>query len=786
MSRPPVARILLACALLLAAAPSAHGEESSAAQPPPPAVTPAAGQAGVDAFQPNVKPRLELARRNGAIDIDGDLEDDGWRSAARAGNFAEFRPDNGQRPNKETEVFVTYDEASLYVAFRCEDDPSTIRASLRDRDQIWQDDYVGILLDTFRDNNAYEIFLNPLGIQGDLKLMSGGNEDMGLDLVLTSRGKITDTGYQVELAIPFSSLRFPEAPVQTWGATFWRNRPRDSRENYSWASVDRGEPCFPCVFGELTGITNVRRSTSLSLLPGITSSQSSYRSDPGDPASPFRSDDAGVDVSLNARYALGSDLSASAAINPDFSQIESDAGQIDVNSTFALFNEERRPFFGEASELYQSPLSAIYTRQINDPSVAGRLTGRVGRVALAYIGAQDEHSPVMVPLEEQTLLAGTALTSVSNIARARMALGRESSIGALLTDRRFAGDGANTVGGLDGRFRIHKNYRIEGQLLRSHTRERNDARLTSELGAEGVSFDGGRHTAAMDGESFDGTALSAQFVRDAEIWNASLWHEAFSPAFRADNGFITGNSTRAAGAYSSLTFRPNRKFLREIVVEGNVARTWNWDGLEKEGFFRPQVEFGLPRQSWAWVARRFFGHERFEGRLFTGIERINVGFNSDWNRWLSFNADIVAGDFVARGLSTPVLGSGKTLNARVTLRPLPQLLIEPRISYADLYHPERNAAGDREEIFAGYILRGRLQYQFTRELFLRTIVEYNDFAGAMQVDPLLSYKLNPYTVAFLGSSHSFLDYDTEVAPDQQGLSQSARTFFLKFQYLFQI
>lgn len=786
MSRPRLCHFLLACSLALPAVPALQAEESTANQPPPPVVGPTAGQAGLDAFQPNIKPRLEVKRLQGAIEVDGNLEDEGWRAASRAGNFTEFRPKNRERPEKETEVFVTYDESNLFVAFRCEDDPASIRASLRDRDQIWQDDYVGILLDTFRDNTAYEIFLNPLGIQGDLKLMSGGNEDMGLDLVFRSRGKITETGYQVELAIPFSSLRFPEAPVQNWGATFWRNRPRDNRENYSWASVDRGEPCFPCAFGELTGIENVRRSTSLSLLPGLTSSQASYRADPGDPASPFRADDAAVDLSLNARYALGSDLSASAALNPDFSQIESDAGQIDVNTTFALFNEERRPFFGEASEMYQSPLTAIYTRQINDPSVAGRLTGRVGRVALAYIGAQDEHSPVMVPLEEQTLLAGTSLKSVSNIVRARRALGRESSIGALLTDRRLEGQGSNTVGGLDGRFRVRKNYRIEGQMLLSHTRERRDARLTEQLGADGVSFDGGARTAAMDGESFDGGALSAQFTRDGGVWNANLWYEAYSPAFRSDNGFVTGNSTRAAGAFNSLHYRPNRKVLRELELSGNMARTWNWTGLEKEAFFRPQLEFGLPHQSWVWVARRFFGRERYKEVAFTGIERINVGISSDWNRWLSFNSDIVAGDFVARGTEVPVLGRGKTLSARVTLKPLSQLLLEPRLTFADLYYPDKDAQGNRREIYSGYILRARLQYQFTRELFLRTIVEYNDFGRSLQVDPLLSYKLNPYTVAFLGSSHALQDYDADSSPGHAGLAQVARTFFLKFQYLFQI
>lgn len=762
------------------------GEARAEEAPAVGANMPGIGAGPVDDWQPNVKPRLEVTRSTGAIDIDGEVSDAGWQGVARARNFAEFRPSNKTRPAMDTEVLVTYDENNLYLAFLCEDDPATIRGGLRDRDDIWRDDYVGILFDTFGDNSAYEVFLNPLGVQGDLRLLSSGNEDMGLDLVMKSKGKITPSGYQVELAIPFSSLRFPEAPVQTWRTTFWRNRPRGDRQNYSWAAIDQGEPCFSCAWGEMTGITNVRRGTSLALLPALVSSQGSHRADPGDPTSRFINDDARAELSLNARYALGSDLAASAAINPDFSQIESDASQIDVNSTFALFYDERRPFFSEASDLYSTPITAVYTRQINDPSAAGRITGRIGKANVAYIGARDEHSPVLVPLEEGSLLAGTGLKSTTNIARGKVALGQENSLGGLVTDRRFDGGGANTVGGLDGKLRFLKNYRLEGQALISHTRERNDATLSAELGADGLTFSDGRHTAAMDGESFNGTALSGFVYRDGEHINFNTGFEQYAPTFRADEGFVTGNDLRKYSGWGGWTARPNGRLVKQIQTNVNWARIWNWDGVGKDRWVNPELYLGLAQQT-SFDLNWLTSHERFHGHEFPGIWRVYASLSSDFSKRVQFGSSMNFGRYIARNLSTPVLGRGYQYTLRVTLKPVERMVIEPRLQYATLDQPRADATGHRQNIFSGYILRTRLQYQFTRELFLRAIVQYDDFGQYLQIDPLLSYKLNPYTVAFLGSSHGYQDFaPSEAPPGRDGLNETARQFFLKFQYLFQI
>ena len=306
------------------------------------------------------------------------------------------RPGDQTQPSIDITTYLAYDDENLYVAYVIEDDPAAIRANLSDRDAIWQDDYAGMILDPNGDGQSlYFIASNALGIQGDTRI-SPNNEDMGFNLIFKSEGKITDTGYQIEMAIPFKSLRFPNTDVQTWRATFWITHPRESRNTYSWAAMSRDNPCWSCQFGTLNGIVGVKSGKNLEILPAFTGAQAGALNDAGDPDSGF--DDGRIDIepSLNLKYGITSELTLDATINPDFSQIESDVAQIDVNSTFALFFPERRPFFQEGADLFNTEIQTVYTRSINDPIVANKLTGRFGSTNVAYIGARDNTSPLML------------------------------------------------------------------------------------------------------------------------------------------------------------------------------------------------------------------------------------------------------------------------------------------------------------------------------------------------------------------------------------------------------
>jgi hypothetical protein len=339
-----------------------------------------------DDWVPVAHPELQIHRTVGEIKIDGQLDDSGWRDAGRARNFVEHNPGDQTQPPVKTVALMTYDESNLYVAMICYDDPSTIRASYCERDRIFQDDYIVLALDTYGDAVwAYELSVNPYGIQGDLLWAQDGNEDEGFDLIYESAGAITDSGYQIEMAVPFRSLRFPDTPEQTWRVDFWRNHPRDSRRQYSWAKYDRGEQCWPCQWGVVTGIENVQPGRGIELMPSFVGYQAGEMHGDGTPQNPFNFENYDPDgqFSLYGKYSVKSNLTVEATYNPDFSQVEADAPQIDVNTTTALSYPERRPFFQEGSDLFRTIFSAVYTRSINDPRVIesddNRLSERIRR-----------------------------------------------------------------------------------------------------------------------------------------------------------------------------------------------------------------------------------------------------------------------------------------------------------------------------------------------------------------------------------------------------------------------
>ncbi len=721
------------------------------------------------AFTPNIAPTLEVTRARAGIVVDGRLDDPGWSGAARARNFAEHWPVEQGRPEVPSEVWVTYDDRHLYVGFLAFDEPGSIRASLRDRDQMWSDDYFGILLDTYGDATwAYFLFSNPLGVQGDTRFATASGEDAGFDIIFHTEAVVTDSGYQIEMAIPFASLRFPDRDVQTWRATFWRTRPRGSREQHTWAALDRDDPCFLCQFGTLTGIEGVRPGGALELLPSAVVSQAGALDDADDPSSSFDNRSVEGDVSLGARYAFAGGVTAEVTVNPDFSQVESDVAQIDVNTTFALFFPERRPFFQEGGDLFDTFFDVVYTRQINNPLVATKIVGRAGRTTVAYMGARDETSPILLPFEERSFV-GEGGRSWSNILRLRQTFLRDSYAGVTLTDRRFDDGGSGTAGGVDGQVRFLEKYRFQYQVLGSRTREPNDTALTS--GLNGETFDRGAHTAAFDGEAFGGWATYTSVERSARTWNfeVTLWQ--VSPTFRVDNGFETRNDIRRLSMWQGLSLYPGTKLIDEVTPNLFVLQDWNFAGRAKRTLVRPGVRLHLTKQTFVEVLYSV-GSERFADVEFDGFGRWQMFVNSNFSDPVRLGFFLAHGESIFRDRDDPRLGRGTDVEVFAVFKPFSRLVIEPSVNYSELDGPN----GD--ELFSGYIVRARTNLQFTRELFLRLVIQYNDFAGRWDFEPLLTYKVNPFTLFFVGSTVAYRDYD-----DPDRFAQTSRQFFAKFQYL---
>ena len=729
-----------------------------------------------DEWVPEYLPELEVKRCEGAIKADGDLSDPGWRNAATVSKFHEHFPGDQTDPAVKTVAMITYDDNNLYVAFICYDNPADIHMTYSQRDRAFQDDNVLLALDTYGDGAwAYEIGANAYGIQVDFLWSRSGNEDSSYDLIWESGGMVTDSGYQVEMKIPFSSLRFPNVEEQHWRADFWRNHPRDLRRQMSWAAYDRDITCWPCQWGYLKGIKGVKSGKGIELIPAVVASQSGELNNSGDSQSGFNNDDIDGDFGLSAKYSISSNVTAEATYNPDFSQVESDATQIDVNTTFALSYPEKRPFFQEGSDLFKSWFSLVYTRQINDPQFAGKVIGRFNRTNLGLLTAFDEHSPLIIPFEERSALLING-KSISNIFRARQTFGKESHFGMLMTDRRYTEGGSGTVLSADAMFKISKMYQFEIQLINSYTAEPDDTTITS--GINDVSFNNGRHTASFDGESYWGHGVYASFERHAQTWWFDLDYTENSPTARYDNGFITSNNFRMVDLESGLNIYVDHKILAKINPYIGFGRKWNFSKERKDEWFRGSLGFQLIGQTWAEVS--YLGSwEKLRGIEFPGIKRFSVQFDSRFSEPIWLGAYYSFGRLIARNVDPdPIMGDEMAISIWSTIKPINQLTLKPSFDYV-----KSDSASTGGNIFEGYAWRVRTDYQILRELSFRFVTQYNDFSKVWEFDPLITYRLNPFTLFYIGSTHDIRDFKEY---DGYGLKQMARQYFLKIQYLIQV
>ena len=304
------------------------------------------------------KPSLPVVKIDGSITLSGKMDDPLWLQAMPVELTYEIMPAENEPAKQRTTAWVLYNNEYLYFAFRCYDSlPAAIRANLSDRDKMFSDDFVVVSIDTYNNyQKGLEFAVNPYGIQGDLMMMGSGNEDPSYDMVWHSAASLDEEGWIAEMAIPFSVFSFNSAAIQDWTITLCRSMPRDSRYLLSWTTLDRNNPSWLGQGGVLKGLEGIKPGKSLSFLPYIMMEQKGERSDVSDPGSAMDQSKVKARVGGGITYSPGPNTTINAVVNPDFSQIESDAGQITVNSTFALYYPEKRPFFMSGMDLLQTPM----------------------------------------------------------------------------------------------------------------------------------------------------------------------------------------------------------------------------------------------------------------------------------------------------------------------------------------------------------------------------------------------------------------------------------------------
>ncbi len=701
------------------------------------------------------------------IKIDGIVDEEAWRGALSIALDVETEPAENLPPPVATQCLITYNRGTLYVAFRAHDPaPAEIRARLADRDTISSDDFVGVVLDTFNDERrAFGFFVNPLGVQLDRTYDDvNRNEDESWDAIWASAGRLNDTGYEVELAIPFSSLRFPRTQgVQTWGIDALRNYPRSSRHRLANGPRDRDVECYLCQLEKISGFEGVSPGRNLELNPTLTAGRGDQRTD--FPDGPLEKGEEIFEAGLTARWGITPNLNLSGTVNPDFSQIEADVAQLDVNEQFALFFPERRPFFLEGADIFDTPQRIVFTRNVADPSWGIKLTGKEGKNAHGVFVAQDELTNLLFPGSQGSDAGSFDFETTDAAVRYRRDVGESSALGAILTSR-DGGGYSNLVFGVDGRLRFTDADSIRLQVLGSQTEYPDE--VASEFG--------------QPFGSFDDEALLFTYDHTARDWDWHFQYRDVGEGFRADMGFMPlVDFSILAGGFERNWWGDEDNAYNELSLGFEWFRLDDQSGHLLEEKWEIYFDAAGPRQSYLYLGAAT-RDQFFNGVTFEGHDSLDIYFEFQPTGELYF--DITAR--VADGIDF------------TNTRPGDELLVAPELRYdfgkhlrMSLSHAysRLDVAGGR--LFEANLTQFRLIYQlnlrtFVRAIFQDTTIERDpDLYPGLDVEPeseqlfsqlLFSYKVNPRTVLFLGYS------DNALGNQDLSLRRESRALFFKIGY----
>src|SRR5688572_11169495 len=816
-----------------AATPAAS---ASPANSPSPA--PSAAAKGSFVLPPEKSKPVVLPKFDKPPVIDGKLNEEVWQKAAVLKDFYQIQPGDNVPASRPTEVLIGFDPKFLYIAFKATDEPDKVRATVAKRDNIFQDDYVGFFLDTFNDKRkAFEAFFNPLGIQADGTLTEGRGEDFSVDLLMESKGIVHETGYTVEIAIPFKSLRFEAGKGKLWGAHFFRRIKRFENELDSWMPFSRSIDSNLSQAGHLTGLEGISVERTIELIPSLTVSQNSrfVGSFPpipaaGDPGrivhEPVR-----LDLGLTAKFIPSSAVTMDLAVNPDFAQVEADQLVVTANQRFPIFFSEKRPFFLEGIDIFQTPITAVHTRAIVDPDIAVKTTGKLGRNTFGVMVASDngpgnlsadERGSLLSCIEQRALDPRTVCNAERfidknayiGVLRLKRDVGRENSLGILATSYNFI-EKHNQVFGFDGRFRLDKKTTASFQVLGTSSRnfffDPDDGQTRYRTG--------------------NGLGYLGSYVISGRNWGAELYGEGFTRDYRTDVGFVGRTNSNFNFAFLRYNSDPNpKKKIISFHYHTSAHVDYDWQGRMYIWEVENLVELQLPRNSWvgAWWEpgyERLFDHEfgpTREARPCNPFSVVNkctffgesterasdkqhlsfyagsnfskkIQFNGQvTHRWGHMDLDFGSGSSKYPRVSPAALllgqqapldpGRGNLLqfNGSITYQPTNELRASLSINSQQLkrYDTDRHA-------FKINILSLRGTYQFTKATFARVILDYNTLNSRLRSQALFGWTPSPGT-AFYAGYNDDLNYDSrhpftrEIVP---GFRRNARTFFIKASYL---
>ncbi|MBB1439317.1 carbohydrate binding family 9 domain-containing protein [Shewanella sp. SG41-4] len=746
---------------------------------------------------------LDIPTINEDIEVDGDFNEPAWQNATEVILRYETSPGENTAAPVTTTAKVYASNTSLYFAFTAHDpNPENIRANLRDRDKSWGDDMVGIKLDTFNNARlAYQFFINPYGAQSDsIENELTGQESDAWDGIWYSKGKLTKNGFQVEVQLPLRLFNFDDSnPIQNWGIELIRFYPRNEFHRLSTHQIDRNVSCQLCQLGIASGLAGATQGKDLQLTPSIVANKSQQRD--ATQTQPW-SDDSNVDVGLDLRWGITPTTLLNATLNPDFSQVEADAGQLDVNNTFALFFPEKRAFFLDNKDYFDTQLDLLHTRNISSPDYGLKLTSKTDDHTFAILAANDVQTQFLVPGNLSSDIAVLDQQSQNMATRYRFDASKQLSIGGLVTLKQ-ADDYHNYVASADIKYQPTQQDTFTAQYAHSQTAYPEDlfkqfcgsndcSPSNSNCDNRNCAINERVLRTNKEGD-FNDAMFSLTYEHERRNWYTTTHYESIGKDFRADLGFIDKIDVTKFVAGGGYIWYPENNFLNKITLGGDWDITHSQDNerLEQETEMFIELEGGLQ----SYIATGIVQRERVGRRHDPSL--INIDGNSTMfdqtMGWFYTNftpissvkleLDMFLGDDIDFANNRPA--TVNMINPGIEWKLTESLVLDISYRYQTL-------DVDHGRLFTANLSDVRLNWQLSLNSFIRlssvyTRIErdpdlyvyqrpdrlYQDMGNEL----LYGYKLNPQSVFYLGYSDAFIAND-----DIDSLTQDEKTYFMKISY----
>ncbi len=811
---------------------SPNGESVAKTAPADPSPAPIDIKGGKVEVPPEKARPIVITKTSAPPLIDGKFDEPAWKDATVFKDFYQTQPGYNTAPSRLTEVYVMYDEHNLYVAFKCWDEKDKIRATVTKRDNVFGEDNVRMWLDTYDDHRrAYVLGFNPLGVQQDGIFTEGQGPDFSVDIVMDSKGVIEDWGWSVEVKIPFKSLRYSAGKGKLWGFNVARNINRFNDEFDSWMPDDRDVSGQLIKYGRISGLDEVKYERTLEVVPSVTLSETGERvSDNLFPPGRFVNHQIKKDIGVNLKYTLSPNVTFDGAINPDYAEIEADAPVVSANQRFPIFFEEKRPFFLEGKDIFNSPLQPFYSRTIVDPDVALKLTGKINKTSFGILAASD-NAPGNYSENERTLNSQCLVRQLTNplircsinefldknalfgVVRLKRDFGASNSIGFFGTARVFPKN-RNFVGGFDGIYKFNSSTVMTFQALGTYSRktfydpntDRSKYRTGNGFGYY-WSLDTTKEThgwyAEVSGRTKD-FRTDAGFARRTDsntVFLANRWSIKSRP-----KATLIGLNTNQFVKYS-FDWRGRLQYVlggagMDIQLKGNISFNFEvGNQYEKiyEEEFGPKCNpatgqaggfFGAPTRGAPQPYFNFYINKTFNKKLSVygfvasiwGTLDYDFGGGNGYPRAsAAYTAWVKSGYVGPEPALDPGPGREFDVNVGFTYKPIDQLTTSLNFTKSKLTRNDTGLVAYDTNIF-----QWKTTYQFTRFTYVRVRWDYDTLSSNASGQFLFGINPSPGTAFYVGYNdnlnyNGFNRYNGQLEP---GFARNSRTFFIRASYLF--